>query len=642
MNPSLRVAAVVSLAAALQLTTPGPAAAQDPPEQPAEQKTEEQMLEENWLASLQANEHSHASGARPDLGPVIRGNPTQAVVALRVGLYFTTTNPTTGARTEFGNLNHPSVSVSGTVDTVHVIDRSDGHQIVAVDPGIIVTVRHDGTSYVVSMDGQDLGTFAGPVLFRPVSADEQMRAESILRANILVSGSPLVVPRYRGALEVARGTATAAKSVNLVNVVEVESYVPGVVANESLASFHVEALKAQATAARGYAVANIGNFSGRGWPFDIVDSSSSQVYRGVISEHFKAVQAAAETVGLVASHRGRIISALYSSSFGGHSESNEWIFPSPSSALPGLNAEPYLRGIFDGSGAAPDLSTDEGRAAFWKSQQPATYDSCSRVNNRFSRWRFTIPAVAPPTPQPRSIKARLPGRVVVVSGDPATVLSGTIQNVEVWQRMTASQRVAIVRVTLSTGVVDVKGWDNLRFVFGRTVASTPLNCGMNAAIDFTLDNPSIIEPAFNADGSLKEVTVWGGGWGHNVGMSQYGSQGRALAGQGFLDILHAYYTSVDVGSYPIDIGREPGTGPPTLRQTFQSPQGNGTLEIRPDGLKGLIVHVNDVADIVLREEDLAADVVRVDLSPYLSPGLNVVQYSPVGRSGSATVTVIVD
>jgi hypothetical protein len=310
MNPSLRVAAVVSLAAALQLTTPGPAAAQDPPEHPAEQKTEEQMLEENWLASLQANEHSHASGARPDLGPVIRGNPTQAVVALRVGLYFTTTNPTTGARTEFGNLNHPSVSVSGTVDTVHVIDRSDGHQIVAVEPGIIVTVTHDGTGYVVAADSQELGTFAGPVLFRPISADEQMRAESILRANILVSGSPLVVPRYRGALEVARGTATAAKSVNLVNIVEVESYVPGVVANESLATFHVEALKAQATAARGYAVANLGNFSGRGWPFDIVDSSSSQVYRGVISQHFKAVQAAAETVGLVASHRGRIISEL--------------------------------------------------------------------------------------------------------------------------------------------------------------------------------------------------------------------------------------------------------------------------------------------------------------------------------------------
>jgi len=60
------------------------------------------------------------------------------------------------------------------------------------------------------------------------------------------------------------------------------------------------------------------------------------------------------------------------------------------------------------------------------------------------------------------------------------------------------------------------------------------------------------------------------------------------------------------------------------------------------GLKGLVVHVNDLADVVLREEDLATGLVCVDLSPYLSPGLNRVQYNPVGRNGSATVSVIVD
>jgi len=125
-------------------------------------------------------------------------------------------------------------------------------------------------------------------------------------------------------------------------------------------------------------------------------------------------------------------------------------------------------------------------------------------------------------------------------------------------------------------------------------------------------------------------------------MSQYGAHGRALAGQTFREILHSYYTSVDVGSYPIDIGREPGSGPPPLRQSFQSPEGNGTLEVRATGLKGLVVHVNDLADVVLGEEDLATGLVRVDLSPYLSPGLNTVQYNPVGRNGSATVSVIVD
>ena len=70
--------------------------------------------------------------------------------------------------------------------------------------------------------------------------------------------------------------------------------------------------------------------------------------------------------------------------------------------------------------------------------------------------------------------------------------------------------------------------------------------------------------------------------------------------------------------------------------------GRGTLEVRPAGLKGLVVHVNELHDVVLKEEDLAAEVVRVDLTPYLTAGVNVVQYNPVGRNGSASVTVIVD
>jgi len=628
--PPLPAGAFASIAVALQLSlAPGLGAREEPPP-----PSEETLLEQAWIESLEANGPSHASGGRPELGPAVLGNPTGAVVMLRVGLYYPSFNATGGLVTEFSTLNHPFVDVSGTVNTVHVIDRAAGHQITAMDPGVIIRVQHDGSGFQVSQDGAAIGTFDGPVLFRPVSGEEQLRVESIRRANVL--GSGFIVPRYRGALEVARGRATAANRVNLVNVVELESYVPGVVVNESLASFHLEALKAQATAARGYAVANLGRFARSGWPFDIVDSASSQVYRGVISEHPKARQASAQTLGLVSSHQGNIISALYSSSFGGHSESNEWIFNSPASQLPGSNAEPYLRAIFDGEDPAPDFSDPAALNAFWKSQQPQTYDACARVNNRFSRWTFTLSAAA--------IKARLPGppvRYVVTSGDPATVLGGTITNVEVLSRMSSS-RVAIVRISLTTGTVEVRGWDNLRNVLGRTVVSTPLNCGSNAAANFTLNNPSLIEPAFNLDGSLREVTVWGGGWGHNVGMSQFGGQGRALAGQTFQQILHAYYTAIDVGAYPIDIGRDPGSGPPTLRQSFQAPLGRGTLEVRPAGLKGLVVHVNELHDVVLKEEDLAAEVVRVDLTPYLTAGVNVVQYNPVGRNGSASVTVIVD
>ena len=174
-------------------------------------------------------------------------------------------------------------------------------------------------------------------------------------------------------------------------------------------------------------------------------------------------------------------------------------------------------------------------------------------------------------------------------------------------------------------------------------AERALDCGTAQAANFTLNNPSIVEASFNNDGTVSEVTAWGGGWGHNVGMSQYGAHGRGRAGQTFLEILNAYYTGADVGSYPIDIGLGSGAPSASLRQSFVSPQGRGVLEVRnAHGLRRLVVTVNDTAVIRLSGDELDAPVVRVELTAHLVAGVNVVQYNPVGQMGTATVTVVVD
>lgn len=575
---------------------------------------------------------SHASGMRPELGPVILGNPTRAVVVLRVGLLYSYT--ATGAYSEFSSFSHPSVDISNTAGDVHIIDKASSKQIVAVSAGMVTHVAFDETGYHVAVDGVDLGAFAGPVFFRPSDPSNLFRIESIRR-----SFSGIKVPSYRGAIEVTRGTPTRDNPsptpdgrVNVVNLVELEDYVPGVVANEAIASWRVEALKAQAVAARGYAIANIGRYSRSGYPFDIVDSTSSQVYRGVISEHPNAVRAASETRGLVASYDGQIISAMYSSSMGGHTENNEWIFNSPSTQLPGTNASPYLRGIYDGDDGPPDLSTDGGIAAFWKGAHAEVFDSCSKVNNRFSRWTTVL--------SPASIKSRLTGsRFVPIWGD----TSGLMTDVQLVTRMEASARGGIGRITYTTGEVEVRGWDNLRFVLGRTDRSTTTYCGSSIGANFTINNPSVIEVVKNPDNvTVKEVIASGGGWGHNVGLSQYGAQGRALANQNFLQILKAYYTGVEIGSYPIDIGREPGSGPPTLRQEFFAPNARGTLVVRAKDLPGLRVHINGTYDLSFDAATLASGLLTVDVTPYLVAGVNTIQYNPVGRGGTANVIVTVE
>jgi peptidoglycan hydrolase-like amidase len=619
-----------------------PAASQDfgppqPSQLPAEAtaaQAEHEALEEEHIRSRAENGESHASGARPELGAVIIGNPTTSVVMLRVGLHTTTFNAAGAVATEFSSLHHTFVELTNTDGDVKVIDRSSGKEICVMTPGSRIRVEHDGAAFFVSQDGVLVGAFDGPVLFRPTSKTNFFRVEHIRR---VFSGAK--VPMYRGAMEVGRGLTTAKLApparVNLFNIVEVEDYVPGVVANESIASFAIEALKSQAVAARGYAIANIGNYIGRGYPFDIVDSSASQVYRGVISEHVNAVRAASETRGLVASSNGRIISAMYSSSFGGHSESNEWISFTLSRTAGGAPLS-YMRGIYDGAEPVPDLSSEPGIDAFWRFNPPAAliYDDCAWTGNGFSRWKFNLSAA--------TIKSRMTDSNSLRIGTTGS-RDGSITDIAITERGAASQRAVVVRVTFTTGVYEIRGWEGLRAVLGRTAATAPRACGANLiAANFTLNNPSLLDVTRSPDGTVTQVAVYGGGWGHNLGMSQYGAHGRGKAGQNFIEILKAYYTGVDIGSHPIDIGRDPGTAAPTLRQQFVAPHAIGTLEIRAQDLQGLRVHINDLGDIALDEAMLASGLVRVDVSPYLVTGLNQIQYNVVGRGGTATVTVIVE
>ena len=137
---------------------------------------------------------------------------------------------------------------------------------------------------------------------------------------------------YRGRIEVftnLRGSLT------IVNELGLEDYVRGVVANELSPGGYpaIEALKAQAVAARTYALKNRGQFMAQG--FDILPTTRSQVYRGLTSENPLSTRAVDETRGLVATYAGEPINALYTSTCGGRTEDSENIFN---------QAIPYLRG----------------------------------------------------------------------------------------------------------------------------------------------------------------------------------------------------------------------------------------------------------------------------------------------------------
>jgi stage II sporulation protein D len=203
-------------------------------------------------------------------------------------------------------------------------------------------------SYVV----EDAPSGSGRV--RLLENDHEYRSVAIAPADpadtLTIDGAP-----YRGLVEVL---ATPEGTVTVVNVVNLEDYLRGVVPNELSPSSYpqIEAQKAQAVAARTYALRNKGQFQARG--YDICATPTCQVYRGKGTENALSDRAVAETRGVVASYRGGLINALYTSTCGGHTEQGNNIFEGEDT--------PYLQGVacLPEKSAAASIRTLETPRAF--------------------------------------------------------------------------------------------------------------------------------------------------------------------------------------------------------------------------------------------------------------------------------------
>jgi stage II sporulation protein D len=140
--------------------------------------------------------------------------------------------------------------------------------------------------------------------------------------------------RYRGRILVYLNDRGL---LNLINELPVDQYLRGVVPSEMgpMQYNQLEALKAQAVAARTYTLRNLNEFAREG--YDICATPRCQVYNGMSVEHPLSDRAVSETAGQVLLYQGQLVDALYSSTCGGHTEDVKVIFP--------LKDEPYLKGV---------------------------------------------------------------------------------------------------------------------------------------------------------------------------------------------------------------------------------------------------------------------------------------------------------
>ena len=184
---------------------------------------------------------------------------------------------------------------------------------IRTDSTVLTIVQSGGQACLIDEDGTTLtSTMRGGGIFAMSAAEVP---EDRL---ITINGS-----RYRDG---ATATVYGSK-LNVINVIELEHYVRGVVANEMGYNYPLEALKAQAITARSYAFRNINKHKTYG--FDLCTTQDCQVYRGYVSEHDTTDEACSETEGQVLVYDGEIVEAYYYAYSGGATMNSEdvWLYP---------------------------------------------------------------------------------------------------------------------------------------------------------------------------------------------------------------------------------------------------------------------------------------------------------------------------
>ena len=282
-------------------------------------------------------------------------------------------------------------------------------------------------------------------------------------------------------------------ALDVVNHVSLERYLPGVIEGELWPHWHDEAFAAQAIAARTYALYE--RHLHRDRHFDLTSTTASQVYGGE-SKHRRAAQAVRRTRGQVVAFHGQLVPTFYSSTCGGTSQTARFAFTDVPSTLD-----------------LPPLRSERRRAWCAASKHyrwgPITRSRAS-LTRRLARW----------------------GR----SREHAIASLSSLQDIAITAR-TSAGRPTRFTVTGADGARYTLAAERFRFACNQAVSGLP-----ELKFERKLRSSHVVP-------SVRGNTVRfadGRGWGHGVGMCQWGAQGMASGGYDATTILRTFYPGARV------------------------------------------------------------------------------------------------
>lgn len=481
------------------------------------------------------------------LSPVLAADPVSSGeprIVMRVKL---------SARTPVRFSLHQDSAAHGLSSAVVARENTLGKTSVAVldgsgagmDLGFMATPVQVRTAATKSVD---LPAESGPYEVRAgdLPGEVVLEGPSGLRVSFpcglrIAPGNPLEISfslggnDYRGELEVVKSESRdGSAELVAINRVDLETYIEGVLAGEVLPGWEAEALKAQAVAARTYALYR--RSDGLDRIYDVDDTVSYQRYVG--GHNIEAFhRAVLETRGEVLTYRGVLIKAYYFASGGGITEGDEEVWP-------GGGDEPYLSGTKDFDQISPHYSWPNP-LALWgidllgrlgiQAVFPAWVEPAMKSGEKILAYRFRTPT------------------------DSRVLTREQIR----WKLGLKSPRFRMrLAGTDETGIkVPASSLPQPPALPSIAACSARRNGGEITGYQVTLDAEVLVkgrEVAGREEISPATLVIIDGvGYGHGVGLSQWGAQGMALMRDdsgaplyNYVDILKHYYSGVEVvGNY---------------------------------------------------------------------------------------------
>ncbi|MBR4150960.1 MAG: SpoIID/LytB domain-containing protein [Firmicutes bacterium] len=335
-----------------------------------------------------------------------------------------------------------------------------------------------------------------------------------------------------GAYAADQGTMAVA------NYVTLEHYLWGVLNNEMGYENHIEALKTQAVAARSFAISKIGYHGGGALGFDVCTTTHCQVYSGMAGEHLKTTEACQATAGKVISYNGKVATAYYHDNNFGYT----------------MSADEYWGGS---NGWCQSVRDPYSKPYEWKTD--FTFEELeTRLKNR-GKSVGTIKSVQVTERYDNgAVKSLLfkgdEGEVLVsgsnitswfnlrslgfsMSGNPDPAINKGSSGGMYAKSKTASEVLnSTISVMGASGEVQNIDISAIQIYNGKETTSAP----------FRITDLSVFTDELVTSGRLY---LKGLGNGHCVGMSQSGAQNMAKAGYTYEDILHYYYTDIEICNY---------------------------------------------------------------------------------------------